>query len=252
MSADHTPVRRVSDFVGTLIDLLDRVEYRRVDPRHLSDPVYRLRYEAYRREEFIPMNSSGLVRDEFEDLANAHCYGIYIDGALVSSLRFHYLDRDNPVSPSQSVFPDVLNPLIEAGETMIDPGRFTADFEASLAYPALPFLTLRIAVMATYHFNVRHCLATVRPEHVAFYRRVFNSTELAAARYYHGLRFPMVLYSCNVPVVYPRLLERYAFFGSTVEERAALFDPVREGRIPLIRPSVREAIGEAAALGEPA
>ena len=27
------------------------------------DPVYRLRYEAYRREEFIPINSQQVVRD---------------------------------------------------------------------------------------------------------------------------------------------------------------------------------------------
>ena len=118
------------------------------------------------------------MRDEFDELPNAFCYGIYIDGRLVSSLRLHHVTREHKVSPSYSVFPDVLDPLLEAGHTFIDPGRFTADLEASLAYPALPFLTLRIAVMAVWHFRVKYCLSTVRPEHVAFYRRVFNSTKL--------------------------------------------------------------------------
>src|SRR6218665_2275831 len=81
----------VSRFSGTLIDLLDRVEYRRVPPEVQYDPVYRLRYDAYRREEFIPINSDEMVRDEFDDLPNAYCFGVYIDGELVSSVRFHHL-----------------------------------------------------------------------------------------------------------------------------------------------------------------
>ncbi|MDO8359882.1 MAG: hypothetical protein Q7T08_07570, partial [Devosia sp.] len=179
-----------SHFAGTLIDILDRVEYRRVQPEEQFDPVYRLRYEAYRREEFVPFSPGGVVRDEFDDLPNAFCYGIYIDGQLVSSLRFHHLTSEFRTSPSHSVFPDVLDPLLDKGESCIDPGRFTSDYEASLAYPALPFLTLRIAVMAVKHFDVKYCLSSVRPEHAAFYRRVFRSTRIAEARFYHGLSFP--------------------------------------------------------------
>jgi hypothetical protein len=224
-SATQNQVASASNFVGTLIDILDRVEYRRVSPEEQSDPVYKLRYEAYRREEFVPFNPAGQVHDEFDDLPNAYCYGVYIDGRLVSSLRLHHMTRDNKLSPSYSVFTDILDPLLEAGHTFIDPGRFTADLEASLAYPALPFLTLRIAVMATWHFRVKYCLSTVRPEHVAFYRRVFNSTQLGAARYYHGLAFPMEMWACDCPVVYPKLMRRYPFFDSTEEERQRIFAP---------------------------
>jgi hypothetical protein len=35
-----------SNFAGTLVDILDRVEYRRVNPDDLDDAVYKLRYEA--------------------------------------------------------------------------------------------------------------------------------------------------------------------------------------------------------------
>ena len=224
-AAAQTQVAPASSFAGTLVDILDRVEYRRVNPDDLDDPVYKLRYEAYRREEFVPFSPGGTVRDEFEDLPNAYCYGVYIDGRLVSSLRLHHMTRGHKLSPSYSVFGDVLDPLLEAGHTIIDPGRFTADFEASLAYPALPFLTLRIAVMATWHFRVKYCLSTVRPQHVAFYRRVFNSTQLAAARYYHGLSFPMEMWACDCPVVYPKLVRRYPFFDSPDEERQRIFAP---------------------------
>ena len=242
-AAAQNQVAPASSFAGTLIDILDRVEYRRVSTSEQFDPVYRLRYEAYRREEFVPFDAGGVVRDEFDELPNAFCYGIYIDGRLVSSLRLHHVTREHKLSPSYSVFSDILDPLLEAGHTFIDPGRFTADLEASLAYPALPFLTLRIAVMAVWHFRVKYCLSTVRPEHVAFYRRVFNSTKLGEARYYHGLAFPMEMWACDCPVVYPNLIKRYQFFDSTEEERRRLFSPPHSS--PLwVRPTVRAALAE--------
>lgn len=230
----------MSHVATTLIDLMDRVKYRRVNADDQMDPVYRLRYEAYRREEFIPINAQRMVRDEFDDLPNAYCYGIYIDDRLVSSVRFHHLTPEFRLSPSHSVFTDVLDPILDAGHTLIDPGRFTVDYEASLAYPALPFLTLRIPTMAVWHFKVKYCLNSVRPEHAAFYRRVFRSTQFSDARYYHGLSFPMVLYACDIPVIYADLLRRYPFFRSTAEEREKLFGANPEP-VPAVRPSVRQA-----------
>jgi hypothetical protein len=223
-------------FAQTLFDLLDRVEYRRVDPRKADDPVYRLRYEAYRREEFVPFNSQAVVRDEFDELPNAYCFGIYIDGRLVSSLRLHVLTRDFRTSPSYSVFPDVLDPFLDRGETCIDPGRFTNDFEASLQFPALPFLAVRLPVLAADQFDAVHGLASVRPEHGPFYRRVFRSECISEPRYYHGLTFPMQLYACDVAEVREPVMRRYPFFASTAEERQRLFSRTE---FATVRPRVR-------------
>jgi hypothetical protein len=238
MSAAAFQSPSMSHFAVTLFDLLDRVEYRRVTGDEM-DPVYRLRYEAYRREEFIPENPDRVVFDEFDDLPNAYTYGVYIDDQLVSSVRFHYLTPQLRTSPSYSVFTDVLEPILDKGQTILDPGRFTVDYEASLAFPALPFLTLRIPTMAVWHFSVKYCLNSVRPEHAAFYRRVFHSTKFADARYYHGLSFPMVLYAADIPVIYADLLRRYPFFRSTEEERQAMFD--RSENTKMIRPTARVA-----------
>ena len=231
----------VSRFSGTLLDLLDRVEYRRVPADVQYDPVYRLRYEAYRREEFIPINSDEVVRDEFDDLPNSYCFGVYIDGELVSSVRFHYLTPEYRTSPSHSVFPDILDPLLDAGNTILDPGRFTADYEASLAYPALPYLTLRLPTIAVQHFNVRYVLSTVRPEHAAFYKRVYRSEIIGDERFYHGLSFPMVLMACDIPVMYQDMLRRYPFFRSTPEERQGLFGPQGRTRLSFVKASARDA-----------
>ena len=121
--------------------------------------------------------------------------------------------------------PDVLEPLLARGETFIDPSRFTADYEASLAYPALPFLTLRIAVMATVHFRATMCLALVRPEHTAFYRRVFQSEDIGGeVRTYPGLAFPVSLFGARVEQKrHHSIFSRYPFFMSTEEEREKLF-----------------------------
>lgn len=244
-TAAKLPENGVSKFAGTLIDLLDRVEYRRVSVNDQFDPVYRLRYEAYRREESIPINSQRVVRDEFDELPNVHCFGVYMDGDLVSSLRLHHLTPDFRDSPSHSVFPDVLDPILDQGLTILDPGRFTADYEASLAYPALPFLTLRVGVMAIQHFGVKYCLSSVRPEHGAFYRRVFKSVAMSEPRYYHGLTFPMVLYVCDLLSDWEGFLKRYPFFRSTPEERQRLFGSTGRTHLSLVKSSARQAQPEA-------
>ncbi|WP_417307470.1 N-acyl amino acid synthase FeeM domain-containing protein [Devosia sp.] len=192
-----------------------------------DNPIYRLRYEAYRREESVPFNDTGIVVDDLDTAPNGMCFGVHIDGELVSSIRLHHISAQHPFGASMKTCADVLQPLLDQGETFIDPSRFTADYEASLAYPALPFLTLRIAVMASVYFNADACLALVRPEHTAFYRRVFGSEEMSPPRVYPGLAFPVQLFGAYVNTKLPMTLRRYPFFMSTEEERRELF-----GRAP--------------------
>jgi len=229
----------VSRFAESLFDLLDHVSYRRIDLEDLFDPVYRLRYEAYRREEFVPINSQRITRDEFDGQPNAMGYGVYIHDVLVSSLRIHHASATQRFSPSLTVFPEVLQPLLDEGVSFIDPTRFTADRDASLAYPALPFLTLRIAAMASEYFRANLCLSSVRPEHAPFYRRVFGSEKLSEERYYPGLAFPMCLYAAKVQTIRDRVADRFPFFTSLPEEREALFGPRGEGHA--IAPTARLA-----------
>ncbi|HTN63660.1 MAG TPA: hypothetical protein VL147_19255 [Devosia sp.] len=229
-----------SRFATTLIDLLDRVQYRRVSAADQLDPVYALRYAAYRREEFIPINSQQITRDAYDDDANCYAYGVYIDDTLVSSIRLHIATQANPASPSRAIWPEILGGIIAGGGSYIDPSRFTADHEASLAFPALPYLTLRIAVMACKHFAATYCISSVRPEHAAFYKRVFGSTQLAGEGYWGELTFPVCLYASFLPTMYPRTIERYPFFMSTAEERENLFGDSPKP-MAAIRPTARMA-----------
>lgn len=212
-----------SRFSGALLDILDKVSYARVDPGVIDDPIYKLRYRAYTREGFMDHNPEEICVDDLDNAPNGMSFGIYIEGELVSSIRLHILSAEHRTSPSMKVFPDVLGPMIDQGMTFIDPSRFTADHEASLAYPAMPFLTLRIAAMASVQFNANQCLALVRPEHGAFYKRVFGSEPLSDVRSYPGLHFPVTLFGATVESIRARVAERFPFFLSTAEERDHLF-----------------------------
>ncbi len=231
-----------SQFAETLLDVLDRVAYRRADLNDPRDPVFRLRYEAYRREEFIPMNVEKVSGDSFDHSPNVMGFGVYIDRQLVSSIRLHHVTPAERSSPSRLIYADKLDPLLDEGRSYIDPSRFTADREATLAYPALPFLTLRLASMASVYFNVDYCLASVRPEHVAFYRRVFLSKPLGGERYYPGLHFPVTMYVAEVPRIREHVHARYPFFMGTDEEHHLLFDTPADGVMPWVMPTAREAI----------
>ena len=77
------------------------------------------------------------------------------------------------MSPSSDMFGDVLHPELDQGEIFIDPTRFVADPDKARVFPELPYVTVRLGYVACGHFNADIGLAMVRPEHQAFYRRVF-------------------------------------------------------------------------------
>ncbi len=229
-------------FASALLDILDRVEYRRVPFRDQFDPVYRLRYEAYRREGFVAPNSERIVYDEHDTAPNVYCFGVYISGQLVSSIRFHHVTPEQRISPSRVVFPETLGDMLDRGISYIDPSRFTADHEASLAYPALPFLTLRVVAMASEHFDVEYCVSSVRKEHAAFYRRVFGSERLPGEGTYPGISFPMHLYAAKIAEIRSKVALRFPFFMSTRKEREAFFSLEEGGKgMRMIAPTARQA-----------
>lgn len=240
--ADST--NKTSRYAKNLLDLLETVQYRRVPFNAQFDPVYRLRYEAYRRENFIAPNSEKVLFDDDDLASNSYCYGIYVKEKLVSSIRFHHVTPTQRTSPSSVVFPKTLKAMLDTGHSYIDPSRFTSDYEASLTFPALPILTVRIIAMASVYFEVDNCISSVRKEHAAFYKRMFGSKQLPGVGYYPGFSFPMHLYSIEVNALRQRIAHRFPFLLSTQAERESLFGTNGEGGTPLLPLSARQAIIE--------
>ena len=96
--------------------------------------------------------------------------------------------------------------------------------------------------MASEYFAADYCLSSVRPEHAAFYKRVFGSVQFAGERYYPGLKFPVCLYAAEVAEIRNRVADRFPFFMSTPEEREAMFGPEGDSAsVSMIRPTARAA-----------
>lgn len=230
-SARGTGVPEMSDFARKVSELLERTEYRRCDKGEDLEDIYRLRYRSYRLSDMVSDLPTQSIHDALDETPNCYKFGIYIDGALVSTLRVHHASWKMPLSPSTMVYGDVLRPRMAEGETFVDPSRFAADPEWSRLYPQIPYLTLRLAGMACFHFNAPYCLSTIRQEHAGFYKRIYRSEQIGEERSYPGLNYPVVLYSATVAAIRERSFSRYPFFKSTAMEQRMLFSEPGEGEL---------------------
>jgi hypothetical protein len=200
------------------------VDYRLAESPQDKEAIYRLRYDAYLREQALRPDSSCQLSDAFDDLDNTWVFGIHIDGALAASVRLHVSTDGRVDFPAAQIFPETVLPELQAGKRIVDPTRFVADATASRLYPELPYVTLRAAFLAAEHFNADLVLATVRAEHQAFYKRVFGHKPIAPPRPYLTLLKPLSMMMLNFPPAREQILSRYPFFHSTQFERRKLFE----------------------------
>jgi hypothetical protein len=209
---------------------MENIEYRRCESGEDLEDIYRLRYNSYLSVGMIGEHPSRMVEDEFDYTPNAYTYGVYYDGNLVSTVRMHHITSETPSAPSVKVFGDVLEPRIAAGETFIDPSRFAADHEWSARLRVLPYITLRVPLIALRYFNVNASLTAIKEEHSSFYRRVFMAQPLVLGRQYPGLTCAVDLWQSLCPGVWQQAMTRFAFFRSTPLEERMLFTKPANGR----------------------
>jgi hypothetical protein len=219
--------------------LFDRIDYRLIETPAEKDTVYLMRYRAYRDGGLIPPSESRRVSDSHDDAPNAWIFGIYVDGELCSSLRLHVLTSDSRTSFSTEMFGDVLHPRLDRGEIFIDPARFAADPEKGQRFPELPYLTVRLAYLACDHFNADTGLALVRPDHQAFYRRVFLSETIAEPRPFPSFSDSrtVALMTSDFRTVREKVLTRFPIMRSSAFERRMLFQRAGEPRSSASRSS---------------
>lgn len=235
-----------SGFSAGVLRLLENIEYRRIESADDLEDIARLRYKAFTAVGLAPQ-SGPLLIDDLDFKPNAHVMGIFFDEQLVSTIRVHHVTAAQRDSVAVSHFPDIMNPLLDSGQTFIDPVRFAADPEIMRDYPALPYLTLRVATMATVYFDVDYCLSVIKPNHRAFYKRVFQSIELTKPRYFEKYHSNIELHAADAHELKRTLFDRYPFFRSQPYERKMMFAPREElGLTPLtILPSARYALQRA-------
>ena len=213
-----------SSFATKLLRYLQEADYKLADSASERQEIYRLRYDAYRREGVIDENRSRMFYDAYDSFDNCWIFGVFLDEKLASSIRFHVLSPENRKGPALDVFPDIVSPMLDKGMTLIDPTRLVASVEASRKYPEISFMAMRIACMAYEYFNADYCLVTVRKEHVAFYKRVFKAKMFCEPRPYPLLKSPICLLCLDVRDFREEITRRYPIFESSFTERRMIFE----------------------------
>ncbi|MCX2698875.1 MULTISPECIES: N-acyl amino acid synthase FeeM domain-containing protein [Ochrobactrum] len=223
----------LSNFARQLLQFLDRVEYRRIVHAEDLEEIGRLRYRSYRSANVMHEADVPSIVDDVDCDSHAFVFGIHIDGQLVSTLRIHHITPDHRRGTSYALFPDILDPLLNAGMSFVDPTRFAADPELLSEYPAIPYVTLRIAAMASEYFEADQCLASVKPEHMAFYKRIFGTSVMAEAREHEGYGIRVGLGAAPIRNIRDAVAVRFPFFKSQPHERRAMFGELVNGVGPL-------------------
>lgn len=216
-------LRSVPGFADRLLSFTKAVDVRRADTDEDREEIFRLRYNAYLREGAIPPNFGRRFSDALDETENVWIFGLRLDGVLLSSMRVHVATADYPQSPTVSAFSDILMPELRAGKIIVDPTRLVSDLEASRAYPELPYVTVRLGFVASEYFNADLGLAAVRPEHQAYYRRVFMLETMSEPRPYLGLTKKLGLMGVRYGLVRERIIRRFPHMRSTPAEQERLF-----------------------------
>jgi len=218
-----TALKLARGFSDRATDLLDRLDYRLIETDHEREQIFRLRYEAYLREGAIAPNFTRKLYDRFDDAENSWTFGLHIDGTIVSSVRICVSTPAQPLTPAVEAFPDILGPKIEHGKIIVDPNRFVVAAKAARAFPELPYLTVRLGFIACPYFGADIATASVRPEHQAFYKRIFGLKPMCEPRSYPTVTKPLSLMMVDYLSVREKILAR-PYFRSTFFERRMLFE----------------------------
>jgi hypothetical protein len=222
--------RSVVSFASRVERLLDRVTYKRIETAADLQPILHVRYLAYLKEGAITRSPDERLVDAFDHLQNAHNFGVYIDGELASAVRIHVLRKTDDISPAVETFRDELLPVLEAGETIIDPNRFVAHPKIARLHPELPFITIRPAYLASAYFNASKVTMTCRAEHQAFYIRHIYAKPVCPPRPYPLLSKPISLMLVDFARDYQRILDRNPYWQSSAAERLAMFGTPKTGQ----------------------
>jgi hypothetical protein len=212
-----------NNFFARTALLLARAECRRASAHEAREAIFRLRYQAYARAGAIAADSSRMLADPFDAMGHVYLFGLYLGVELAGSIRLHVVSGTRPISPALAVFPDVLQPELDAGSIMVDCSHIVADEALARLYREIPYAMHRLGVLAAEHFNADLLVTASDPGHRAFYQRALDYRLGSDPRPYPRLAQPVTLMTLKFPRAAATLKQRYPFFRSTSRERNDLF-----------------------------
>jgi hypothetical protein len=225
-------------FPDKMMDVLSRIEYRRVECFEDLEEVGRMRYKAYSTSGKLAPKSRHMIDDADFD-PHAHVLALYYDGALISSVRLHHVTREHPLCQASSDFGEEIDKLLEDGLSFIDPARFAADPELGSEHSWIPFMTLRPAIAAAAFFGADLVMQHVHTSHVSFYKRFFYAETIVPSRYCPRYGNDLSLMCTDTRRSGAKLLARFPFFKTLPSERTMLFARDGSPRYLTIVPTAR-------------
>ena len=230
-----------SHFSDRVFRLLERIEYRIARSTIEREAVFRLRYDAYRRNELLEPRADGQLYDErYDNAPNALITMTFFDGELAGTTRLNFGAGESAILPSRRVYPDVVEPKLRAGKALIETTRLAAQLDTTSVHAELAYLIMRPGYIAAEHFDADYAVASPRAEHMAFYRRVLCFVPWCEPRPYPGLTAEFACMGADFHENKKRIEARYPFYRSTLAEREALFGPELPRRAsPASRPTNR-------------
>ena len=211
-------------FADRVEKMLERVEHRPAMGQADRKAAYRLRYEAYLRENLLNQRLDAMLYDEVYDASpNSLTTVTYVDGEPASTVRVHVITDKEGVSPASHVFPDVVTPYLRAQRVIIDPSRLAARADMARRFPELPYFALRPPWMAAHYFNADYIVLCSASGHEAYYRRVYRFHTWSGLRSYPMVTAKVVCMGLDFAAEMERVQSRYPSFRSMPAEREALF-----------------------------
>lgn len=240
----ESPIIEVDKYNTDLLKFLRRIEYRRVQSFEDFEIMGRLRGQSYNKNEFFKGFSPDVMLDDIDFQPWSYCYGVYLDGQLVTTIRLQHITPENRDSPALDYFPDIVGGLLDQGQSFIVPGRFAMDLDLEGRGLMLPLMTIRLTALALRYFKANAILSLVKKNHVAYHRRFFGATQLSPLRDIDELSEPIMMLSTGKEKI-PTVFRRYPFLdGLRYEERLLFAEPeLGKPQTLTILPTASEALG---------
>jgi hypothetical protein len=213
-------------FSDRVLRFLERVEHRIARTDCEREAAFRLRHDAYVRNDLMqPRPDQRLFDKPYDTAANAWITTTFVDGELAATTRLNLGIGEDCILPSMAVYPDVVAPRLKAGFVILETTRLAANIRISGSNPEVAYLAMRPGFMAAVHFDIDLAVASPRLEHMAFYRRVLLFAQWCEPRPYPGLTAKFGCMGAEFQDAQARIEARYPFYKSAPTEREALFGP---------------------------
>ena len=185
-------------------------EMRRISEREDWSQVRKLRFDALRSREEIPVSPDAAYADAHDIALNAATFLLTRTGRAVGSTRSSVSSANRRwVLPAMDVFPQEIEAAIGLDSTIVEASLMSVDPATCVDPKTVLFHLFKAHMLHCAAENADWLIVAVRDSQIGFYRRMFNMEILSGAEKYPGIASPRVLmgleYREQAPLLFMRI-----------------------------------------------